>query len=495
SDLSAARLRDESRMTGSCETFSVPTAVEELQSIARSMLEQAIPITMQGAMTGICGCAVPSGGHVISTERLNKIIGHRKDGERYFVTLECGVTLSELLTYCTQHFTKLCGYTFMPNPSEKLASFGGMFSCNAKGINSQLHGDVVGAVSSLTALFPNGAVAQIKRGEYVFDEHGCNVPELGRLEIDNLPEIGCNAKGLAFAHSGSDLIDVLGGSEGMLAVVTQFELELKKPAQELWGTLFFFENKQAAFGFSDKSISLFDNQSTNSVSLAAVEYLDSASMTLVNEYKKQLTQLSSLPDFPSSANSAIYIELEGSSADETEAQLAALLELFSSCGGDETDTWAASGSEEISKFRALRHAVPEALNYEIDKARQTDSRIAKLATDLETPSLPINEAEKLYSALLSENGLTGAVFGHLHANRLHMNITPKNYAEYEKGKKLISDMLLSLVAEDSCVTWENGIGKTKKGFLCLLTEERLSTAKAIKQFFDKKSLLNPNNML
>lgn len=495
SELYAARLTDESRMTGFCETFSVPSSIEELQQIARAMWAQGVPVTVQGAMTGICGCAVPAGGHVISTEKLNRIICHRKDGERYFVTLEPGVRLSELLAYCSRNSAEFDGRTYLPNPSEKLAAFGGMFSCNAKGINSLLHGDTVGAVNGLKMLLTNGTSLEIRRGEYVFDDNGCDMPELGRLEINNLPKSGCGAKGMAFAHSSCDLIDVVGGSEGMLAIVTELELELKKPASELWGTMFFFADKQSALDFAEKAMGQFENKGSAAVSLAAVEYLDAYSMALVNEYKKEVALLKALPDFLLHAKGAIYLELEGNCTDETEANLTLLLNLFASCGGDEADTWAGVGEEEVEKFRLFRHAVPEAVNSEIDKARQSDRRITKLCTDLEIPSLRISEAEGLYSSLLSEYGLNGAIFGHAGSKRLHFNIISGDYTDYENGKHLIADLIRKLAEVDNCITWENGIGKTKHEFFNLLSDQRRAAAKTIKLFFDEKGLLNPSNML
>lgn len=495
SDLYETRLTDESRMTGSCETFSVPASAAELQSNAKAMWSQGIPITVQGAMTGICGCAVPTGGHVISTEKLNRIVGHRKEGDRYFVTLESGVRLSELLSYCDQNATELSEHTFLPNPSEKNATLGGMFSCNAKGTNSQLHGDTVGAVNKLKLLVPNGMNLEIHRGEYVFDDYGCDVPGLGRLEIENLPKNRCQAKGMMFAHSECDLIDVIGGSEGMLAVVTELELELKRPAQELWGVMFFFNNKQMTMDFVERAIEHFECNKSDSVNLGAAEYLDEESMELVNTYKKQITLLNSLPEFPDDARGAIYLELEGVSFENTEAALEMLHDLFISIGGEEENTWAAEGVEEVEKFRLLRHAVPEAVNFEIDRVRQSDSRITKLCTDLEIPSLQISEAERLYSSLLSENGLRGVIFGHAYSKRLHFNIVPRNYTEYVSGRKLIAELLRGLAEIDNCVTWENGIGKTKKDLMLLLTNQRRHTGEAIKKYFDEKGLLNPGNML
>lgn len=495
SDLYAARLTDESRSTGFCDTVSIPASLEELRDIAGVMWAQSIPVTVQGAMTGISACAVPAGGHVISTENLNRIISHRKDGERYFVTLEPGVRLSELLSYCSRNAAELDGHRFLPNPSEKLAAFGGLFSCNAKGINSLLHGDTVGTVRKLKLLFVNGENAEIQRGEYIFDDSGCDIPKLGRLETQNLPKYGFGAKGMTFAHSGCDLIDVIGGSEGMLAIVTELELELVKPAPELWGAVFFFDDKQSALDFAEKALGQFENKELSAVRLAAEEYLDAASMALVNEYKKEVTIFCALPDFPARAQGAVYLELEGRSADETEAELGILLELFASCGGKEADTWAAAGEEEIEKFRQLRHAVPEAVNREIDKVRQSDRRIAKLCLDLEIPSLRISEAEELYSSLLHEHGLTGVVFGHAASKRLHFNIIPGDFTDYESGKRLIAELIHKLAEADSCITWENGIGKTKQVYLNLLSDQRRASARAIKLFFDGKGLLNPGNML
>ena len=493
SDLYSDRLRDESRMTGSCDTLSVPADVRELQTSAKTLWDQNITVTIQGGRTGICGCAVPNGGHIISTEKLNKILGYRRDGDRCFVSLEPGVMLTELRAYCREHVSALSGKTFLPNPSETLATLGGMFACNARGMNSALHGDTVGAVSKLKMIVPSGARLNISRGSCVFDESGCDVPGIGRLEVAQLLKHGGSGKGPAFAQAGSDLIDVIGGSEGMLGIVTELELELKKPAPELWGVLFFFYDKTTALSFAESAIRYFKNEQTGYVSLSAAEYLDGASMKLVNNYKKQVTLLKALPDFPTYAQSAIYVELEGVFAEETEAVLEELLELFASFGGEEENTWAADG-EETEKFRLLRHAVPEAINDEIDKIRLQDSRVCKLCTDLELPDMPLCEAEARYNALLSENGLRGFVFGHTCERRLHFNIVPRNIEEYLLGKSLVSTLIESFAAEYDGISWENGIGKTKRDYLSLLGGRRRQTAE-IKMFFDEKGLLNPGNML
>ncbi|MFB0921805.1 MAG: FAD-binding oxidoreductase [Oscillospiraceae bacterium] len=489
------RLRDESRLTGFCDSFSSPSSVEELQNTARELWAKGIPVTVQGTMTGICGAAVPNGGHVISTEKLNRVLGHRVEGGKVFVTAEPGVRLSELLAYCEKNKAELSGKTFLPDPSEKTATLGGMFSCNAKGSNSALHGDTGDRVRGLSILLTNGRVLKLHRGDCVFDKSGCDVPELGRLEIAELPKNGCAGKGPAFAHEGSDLINVLCGSEGMLGIVTELELELEKPAPESWGVMFFFFDKDEALLFAEAAEARFKIENGTGVYLAAEEYFDSASMTLINGYKKEVTLLKSTPDFPLYAKCAVYMEFEGDSAEKIEAELSEILEMFASYGGGEDDTWAGSDAEEIEKFRLLRHAVPEAVNSELDRVRQNDSRICKLGADFEIPSVSMREAESFYSAALKESGLRGVVFGHLRSRRLHLSILPESFAEYEKGSELIAELARRLTEKNACITWENGIGKTKKDVFAILSGPRRASVETIKHFFDEKGLLNPTNML
>lgn len=495
SEQESTHLRDESRLTGFCDTFSVPSSVEELQRTAKELWAKGVPVTVQGAMTGICGAAVPFGGHVIVAEKLSKIIGHEADGDKVFVTLEPGVKLSELLDYCERNKAELSGRTFLPDTTEKTATLGGMFSCNAKGPNFALHGDTTDKVRGLSMLLSNGRVLKLCRGDCVFANNGCEVPELGRLEIAELPKNGRAGKGPAFASEGGDLIDVLGGSEGMLGIITELELELEKKAPETWVVMFFFFDKDEALIFAQAVEARFELEDDTGVYLAAEEYFDQTAMELVNEYKKEVTLLKSAPDFPPYAKCAVYLELEGEAAEKVEAELSELLEMFVSYGGGEDDTWASSDTEEIKKFRLLRHAVPEAVNSELDRIRQSDSRICKLSTDFEIPELSMRDAERFYSEALKESGLRGVVFGHLHSRRLHLNIIPASFSEYEKGRALIAELALKLSEQNSFVTWENGIGKTKKDVFNILAGSCRASTETIKNFFDEKRLLNPSNML
>ncbi|WMJ77353.1 FAD-binding protein [Sedimentibacter sp. MB35-C1] len=62
---------------------------------------KCVPITIQGARTGLAASAVPMGGHVINLSRMNSVIGARYDKkqDRFFLSVQPGVLLAEIRKY------------------------------------------------------------------------------------------------------------------------------------------------------------------------------------------------------------------------------------------------------------------------------------------------------------------------------------------------------------------------------------------------------------
>lgn len=484
-----SRLSDESRMTGLCTDCFVPETVEALCARVLEQWEKGEPVTLQGALTGVCGAAVPQGGCIVSTEKLKNILGCRAEGDRCFVTVEPGVSLGQLRQYCARHARELGGKVFLPNPSEESATLGGLFACNGSGTNASLHGSAAQAVSAVKVLLTNGETLELRRGEHVFDESGCNVPLLGRLE---LPELKNGGAGIV--RAGSDLIDVFGGSEGMLGVITALEIALEAPAPVRWGAAFFFSEERKAIGFAEEIPARLSSGPLAGASLAALEFLDELSLALISESKKDAPKLCVLPDFPPDVTCALYLELEGASAQAVEAALGALLEAFLAAGGREENTWAFCGENETEKFALLRHALTEALCAETERLRQGDARRSLVCTDFKVPQLEPAQLIGLHRACLTEHGIKGALFGHLAERRLHCCLLPEDFAEYEKARALVAAFAAQLFEAGYCTAWEGGVGKLNREPFCQFFGQR-AAAEAIKRFFDEKGLLNPGNML
>ena len=79
--------------------------IMQVQFILKLILKEAADakkgVTVCGNRTGLSGAAVPNGGIVISTEKLNKIIEINKQ-EKYAI-VEPGVLLSELIKKIRKH--------------------------------------------------------------------------------------------------------------------------------------------------------------------------------------------------------------------------------------------------------------------------------------------------------------------------------------------------------------------------------------------------------
>ena len=89
--------RDESRTSGEASSISFPTTEDEVRAILRKLHAEHVPITVQGARTGLAAGAVPHGGHILNTSRMNRYLGLRRDERgRFLLRVEPGVVLSEL---------------------------------------------------------------------------------------------------------------------------------------------------------------------------------------------------------------------------------------------------------------------------------------------------------------------------------------------------------------------------------------------------------------
>ena len=89
--------RDESRASGEASSISFPTTEDEVRAILETLHAERVPVTVQGARTGLAAGAVPHGGHILNTSRMNRYLGLRRDEQSQFLLrVEPGVVLSEL---------------------------------------------------------------------------------------------------------------------------------------------------------------------------------------------------------------------------------------------------------------------------------------------------------------------------------------------------------------------------------------------------------------
>ena len=156
--------------------------------------ELGIPVTARGSGTGLSGACVPSpDGLLVSFERMAEIL--EIDLDNHVAVVQPGVTLDQL-----DEATAAVGLVYPVFPGESSASLGGNVATNAGGMRAIKYGVTRHQVLGLEAVTGTGEVIRTG-GKFVK------------------------------SSAGYDLTQLIVGSEGTLALVTEATLRLLSAAR------------------------------------------------------------------------------------------------------------------------------------------------------------------------------------------------------------------------------------------------------------------------
>lgn len=208
-----------------------PGSAREISCIMQFAGENRIPVVVRGGGTGLCGGAVPvHESIVLSMERLNRVL--EIDTANMMAVVEAGVTLYGLL----EALEAYPGIGFPVHPGDEGAQMGGMAVTNAGGARAVRHGITRSHIKGLEVVLASGEVLQLG----------------GKLLKDN---------------AGYNLMQLILGSEGTLAVVTKVILRLYPEDQYTASVVVSFPSVQEASNAVLEIVS-------SGVSPLAVEYQD-----------------------------------------------------------------------------------------------------------------------------------------------------------------------------------------------------------------------------
>src|SRR5919197_1116853 len=162
----------------------LPGSAAEIQRVVRLCARHSVPFVARGHGTGLSGGALPvSGCVVIALSRLNRVLDVDIPNQR--VTVEPGVTNLEITRQVAPF-----GYYYAPDPSsQQVCSIGGNVAENSGGAHCLKYGFTTHHVLGLEAVLPDGELVHV---------------------------------GGSLADTpGPDLVGLIVGSEGTLAIVTR----------------------------------------------------------------------------------------------------------------------------------------------------------------------------------------------------------------------------------------------------------------------------------
>ena len=482
-------LRDESRRTGSAECIAFPrTEAGVLEALAAARAGK-MPVTVQGARTGVTGGAVPEGGLILNLSKMDRIFPPEGDSLR----AQPGATLAAIRAAVPP------GRFFAPDPTETSAAIGGMVSCNSSGALSYLHGPTRNHVLGLRVALLTGEVLDLRRGR---DRAAGLQFKLGSVsgEFPPIPRPAVKNAAGYFIDPDMDLVDLFIGAEGTLGVVTEATLRLLPAPGAIWGLMAFLPSTAAVVGFVNALRapvpSAFSSQPSALAPLAALEYFDSRALAFLREHADELASKDiPVPAIPDGA-ACVYAEWHAPEAAAAEAALLAAAERLPEYGADPDAAILADNPHDIEKLKLFRHEVPELVNSAIDERRKIHPGLVKLGTDMSVPDARLADVLALYEKDLAASGLEHLIFGHIGANHLHVNILPRHPEDYTAGRALYAKWAAQVIAWGGSISAEHGIGKLKRDlFRQMAGDAALAQMRALKKLFDPDSLLNPGTLL
>jgi FAD/FMN-containing dehydrogenase len=371
--------------------------------------------------------------------------------------------------------------------SGAFATIGGMCATNAAGARSVKYGAMRRWVRALDCVFADGTHARLERGVAAPD-----VPPLRRFLADVAPRVHAAERdalrhpgvrkessgyGLAEFRDSGDLVDVIIGSEGTLAVILGAELMLAPLPAATAGLLAAFPDLEGAAAAAVRLAG---------AGASAVELLDRTFIDIATSTGEALPIA-----LPAGLEAVLIVEVE---AHSDAAAAAALQELGGWCeAGGATHIERAIEPHEEARLWQLRHAASPILNRLAPRLQSL-----QVVEDGCVPTARFAEYLRGVRGALADGGFEGVIFGHAGDGHAHVNaLVDLGVPGWRERLQRLVRTVTELVARlGGTLAGEHGDGRLRAPLLPRVwSEEAMALFAATKQAFDPGGVLNPGVIL
>jgi FAD/FMN-containing dehydrogenase len=457
---------------------AVPVDAEDVVALVKWAAETRTNLIPRGSGSSMSGGAIGPG-VVVDLSRINHL-GRIVERDRT-VWADPGVIWSALDVAARRK-----GLRFPVDPSSgSFCTLGGMVSTNAAGPHSLRYGSTRPWVNAIDCVFSDGDRAIITRGEeapkritaiarFLRDVHGAIVSSDTRRPILHL---GVRKESSGYAihdyAAKADLVDLLVGSEGTLAIIVAVQLKLSPLPAATSSLLGTFSSLEEATVAATKAVES---------GASACELLDrtflayaAAARSGDEKFSKQMEGTAAI----------LLAEVEADNADAAAEGANRLANAFKDSGARDVDVALTPEAEhDLWELRNAASPILSELEHKTSMQFIEDGAVP-------LPKLP-DYIQGVRSALAKQE-VSGVIFGH--AGDAHVHVNPLIDVRQPDWRKTVSDLLDDVVGLTArlggTLTGEHGDGRIRTPLLKRVWhKDAISAFALIKSAFDPSNIFN-----
>ncbi len=413
---------------------TLPETEAQVAAVLKACHALQVPVVARGAGTGLSGGAMPHGlGVTLSLAKFNQIL--KIDRTARTATVQCGVRNLAISEAAAPY-----GLYYAPDPSSQIAcTIGGNVAENSGGVHCLKYG--------LTL-------------------H--NVLRVRGLTVEGEPvEFG----GLALDAPGLDLLPIVVGSEGMLAVTLEVTVKLVPKPQLARCIMASFDDVRKA---GDAVAAII----AAGIIPAGLEMMDKPMTAAVEDYVHAGYDLN--------AAAILLCESDGT-PEEVSEEIDRMLDVLSGAGATRMEV-SKDEKQRLTFWSGRKNAFPASGRISPDYMCMDSTIPRKRLADI---LLAIAEMEIKYG--LKCCNVFHAGDGNLHPLILFDSNDPD---QLHRCELFGADILETSVAMGGTVTGEHGVGVEKLSSMCVqFSPAEREQMFAVKRAFDPQGLLNPGKVI
>jgi FAD/FMN-containing dehydrogenase len=453
---------------------AVPEDADDVVTLVRWACAARMSLVPRGSGSSMAGGAIGDG-VIVDLSRMRSL-GAVNAASRL---IRCG---PGVLRDQVDRAAREAGLQFPVDPSSgAFCTVGGMASTNAAGAHTLLYGAMRPWVQGLDVVFADGSRAEIRRGAPLPD-----VPPLRRF-LATAPALVAAERVSPSRHAGvrkessgyaladyaesGDLVDLLVGSEGTLALIVGLELRLAPLLPASASVLGAFRTLEQAVAGAVEA---------RDAGAVACELLDRTFLDVARRGGAAVPVAESI-------EAVLLAEVEGTSVEECARRARFLERSFRAAGAVEVVLALDTDTERA--MWELRHAASPILG-RLDPSLKS----MQFIEDGCVPADRLAEYVRGVRAALDRQAIRGVIFGHAGDAHVHVNpLVDVRAPDWRQRVDALLEEVTTLAARlGGTLTGEHGDGRLRAPLLPQLwPEATLARFAAVKRAFDPDGLLNP----